>query len=598
MAKSRTSWLYALALPGLFTACLQRGTATTDDVASYTGIDPPGGNESFPVCGDGICDSNETCNQCIDDCGPCGDPPGDPGGDPPVDPSNINIPGVPDLQPMSLLYERARTLGVAPLMAGSPNIDNYLASTRITTRGFPTGALDLQDFMNKLFQGGTWTTTPPGQATSALPPDANGCQQVRVDANYNPEDLVSFDAGAGLLFPSSLQQGVYINLGVGALTPIHIPAPQRNAVSLSSTLFESRVAPTATVSDVNVQIGDMITTAQARGEFLQSTVYFDVVTASTLLEAASKFKVDAKLFGATIGASLDSTSSQQTNTVFVRFTQSLFTVFQDLRGFTPTQGELNAGTLRVADLEALGNAGELGYDNLPTYTRSVTYGRMLLFSVTSTVDKTDLEAAANAVFGKNSASASTSQKSTISKSVIRVFGYGGPGQPQIDAIKAGNWQDYFTLQNVSPGTLKPLGYEIRRLDDQLATMARATSYTERTCPAVIHNVTVQMSDTFDVGTVSVRPNTSATWRPLLQTSGGFGAMDITSQLAGDSDEVKVSIQGGRANIFDTFHAHSTLTVYIDGVVQLVKAFSCNGCHSQDQAILVRVNKFTGEVVLE
>lgn len=598
MLKSRTRWRYALALPGLFTACLQHGTAPTGDIASSTAIDPPGGNEGLPVCGDGVCGPDETCQQCFDDCGPCGDPPGDPGGDPPVDPGNINIPGVPDLQPMAVLYEHAHTLGVAPLIAGSPNIDSYLASTRITTRGFPVGALDLQDFMNKLFQGGSWANPAPGQTTSALPTDPSGCQQVHVDANYNPEDLVSFDAGAGLLFPSSLQQGAYVNLGVGSLTPIHVPATQRNSASLSSTLLESRVAPTATVSDVNVQIANMIQSAQARGEFLQSTVYFDVVTASTLQEAASKFKLDAKLFGATIGASLDSTTSEQHNTVFVRFTQSLFSVFQDLRGFTPTAAEFNPGALRVADLEALGNAGELAYDNLPTYTRSVTYGRMLLFSVTSSVSKSDLEAAANAVFGKNSASASTSQKSTISKSEIRVFGYGGPGQPQIDAIKAGNWQDYFSMQNVAPGTLKPLGYEIRRLDDQLATMARATSYTERTCPAVIHNVTVQMSDTFDVGTVSVRPNTSATWRPLLQTSGGFAAMDITSQLAGDSDEIKVSIQGGRANIFDTFHAHVTLTVYIDGIVQLVKAFSCNGCHSQDQAILVRVNKFTGEVALE
>lgn len=85
MAKSRSSWLYALVSAGLFAACLQGGSATTDDSAasadnaapSSSAFEPrdfgdcTGPSCEFDPCGDGICGPNETCHQCVEDCGLC-----------------------------------------------------------------------------------------------------------------------------------------------------------------------------------------------------------------------------------------------------------------------------------------------------------------------------------------------------------------------------------------------------------------------------------------------------------------------------------------------------------------------------------------------
>jgi len=512
------------------------------------------------------------------------------------DPNVINVPGVPDLQPMSQLYDHAHALGVSPSVAGVPNIDVFLSRAQSIPFAYPIGAISLQDFMTKLFQQGVWSTPAPGQASSPTGIDASGCQTTHVDATYNPEELVSFDAGAGLLFPGSMIQGKYINLGLGSLSQIHVPFTQRNPVGLVASFYSTRTAPSATATDVYSSIGDMIREANATGSLGQSTAYFDVVSASSLLEASYKLKVDAKVFGATIGATFDNSSSRSTNTVFVRYEQNLFTVFQDLRGFLPTPAELNSNTMAVSDLENLGAQNELGYDSLPTYIKSVTYGRMLLFSLTSTVSKTDLEAAANAVFGKNSVSASTTQKATIQNSDVRVFGYGGPGDPQLAAIKAGNWQDYFTLTNVPLSSLKPIGYEVRKFDDQLAAMSRTTSYDERICPSTIHHITAVLSDTYKTGTLSVQTGGGA-WQPVMQTSNGFAQMDITPYLDGSDDQLKISAEVGSTGIFDSSHAHLTLTIYVDGVQRSQVSWSCSHCHSRDPVWVYRVNDYTGEVTL-
>src|SRR5262249_41417824 len=161
------------------------------------------------------------------------------------------------------------------------------------------GAVSLQDFMNKLFQGGTWGTPGTGQSTAPGTPDANGCTLTHVDATYRPDDLVAFDSEHGVLYPGALIQGAYVNLGVGSLSPIHVPYTQRNPVSLVASLFEARTAPTATSSDVYTAIGDMIRQANIDGNVGQSKVHVDVFTASSMLEAATHLKFDAKILGAT-----------------------------------------------------------------------------------------------------------------------------------------------------------------------------------------------------------------------------------------------------------------------------------------------------------
>ncbi|MCY1078753.1 thiol-activated cytolysin family protein [Archangium lansingense] len=505
---------------------------------------------------------------------------------------------------MSDLYARAQALGVPPSVAGVPNIETFLQSGYLGGGSvmslYPTGATSVQDFINKLFQNGIWQNPSSGQTSTVLAPDALGCQLKQVDERYNPEELVSFDAGAGLLFPSALNQGRYVNLGLGALTPLHVPYPQRKPVKLVATFYQTATAPTATSTDVYNSIGQLIQAANAQGAITQSNTYFEMKSASSLEEAAAKFKLDAKILGGNISASFSSTTSTQSNTVFVRFSQSLFTIFQDLQGFTPALGEFNPANFLVSDLNKLGDAGELGYDNLPTYVRAVTYGRMLLFSVSSSTSKAELEAAVNAVYGPFSGSATAQQRKIIQNSQMRLFAYGGPSEPAIAVIKSGVWQDYFTLQNVPLASLKPIGYEVRRLDDQLATMSRTTRYTERVCPGE-RKIRVELSDVYKDAKLYVKKATSTTWQEIMSvsgssSSGGYNSVEINSHLVGADDEIKVVSVVGQPGFLKSYQSRVKLKIFVDGVEKVNQYYSCTYCHSREPVWVYTVNKYTGDVV--
>lgn len=535
-------------------------------------------------CGDGVCDGyyGEDCSSCANDCGTC------------YDPDTIYLPGTPQSAPISDLYAKSESLGVPPMVAGVPNIESYLQNqSSFHTSSYPSGATGVQDFMNRLFQSGIWANTAPGETVTPLAPDANGCQLRRVDAQYNPEELVNFDAGAGLLFPSALNQGQYINLGVGSLSPIHVPFYQRNPVKLVATFWQTGTAPTGTSTDVYSTVGQMIQAAHASGGITPSTAYFEMQSASSLQEAAVKMKLDAKVLGGNISATFNSSNSSQSNTVFVRFTQSLFTVFQDLQGYTPAGAQFN-NSFGVPDLENLGNMGELGYDNLPTYVRAVTYGRMLIFSVTSTSSKSELQTAINAVYGANSGSASYEQKKIINESTLRVFGYGGPAEPQVAAIKSGNWQDYFTMMNVPLSSLKPIGYEVRRMNDQLATMSRTTSYTERTCPGV-HKIRVELSDSYKETRAYIRKTGSTNFDEIMYST-GYASGEINQHLVGSDDELKVTMTVGQPGWLQAYQGRVRLKVFVDGVLKFEDYYSCSHCHSKDPVWVLNVNQYTGDVI--
>lgn len=540
-----------------------------------------------PACGDGACNSGETCGSCERDCGPC------------YDPNIINVSGLPRLRSMAELNARARALGVGSLLAGVPNIEAFLQrqSQNPVFLSYPTDATGVSDFMIKLFQRGSWASTPPGQSETPMPDDAN-CHYRQVDVTYQPDQLVSFDIGAGLLFPSALLQGNYISLGGDSIVPLHVPYVYRNPVYLLGSFYNgsfgtSAISPTSTATDVYTAIGQIIQRAQAEGLYKVADAAMEVTTASSFEEAATKFNLDAKIFGGSVTARFASTRTEQRNTVFVRFQQSLFSIAQDLRGFSPTQAQLG-GNFTVADLQSLGDAGEIGYTNLPTYIRNVTYGRMLLFSLSSIASQSDLEAAANAVYGPNSFSASATQRLIVQNSTMRIFAYGGPFEPAEATIKSGNWQSYFTMTNIPLATLKPLGYEVRRFDDAPAAMSRTTQFTRRICDGA-KTIRVQLSDTYNVGTIFVKPAGSTSYQSVAQTANGFVNVDITPFLAGTSDKIKVQVQVGSTDIFNPSHGHTKIDVFANDVnVKDSPRWSCNRCNSQDVRAFT-VNSVTGQV---
>ena len=530
-----------------------------------------------PPCGDGYCSDSETCSSCEQDCGTC-------------DTSGvINVPGIPEVAPVSEMYARAEALGIPPSVGGVPNIEEFLQSGypggSVSQLGYPTGATSLQDFTNRLFQGGLWRNDPPFQTPGAWAPDAFGCQVRQVNERYNVKELMSFNRAADLLFPSALNQGIYINTGFGGLTPLHVPSVQRKPVKLVGTFSEMATAP-ASVSDVYASIGQMIQTANANGKILRGKVYPEVRSAASLEEVAAKFKVDSGI----LGVSVTPANNSGLNTVFVLARQPLFAVFQDLNGFTPTLAQFDPARFTVTDFNRLGDMNELGYDNLPTYVRYVTYGRLMLFSVSANSPLADLEAAANAFYTNN---ATAQQQAVIQNSVIQIVARAGAGPLQEAELRSyGHWQDSFHLMNVPVASIQPIAYEVRRLDDQLATMSRTTQYMERNCPK-IYNMRLDIVDAYKEARVYHRPGNSNTWTQILGVRGDY-SLNLNPHLVGADDRIQIGFIVGKPDFWTKWNGRITFSAFADDVRKIGPlSDSCKGCNSRDFKAY-KVNKYTGE----
>jgi hypothetical protein len=142
----------------------------------------------------------------------------------------------------------------------------------------------------------------------------------------------------------------------------------------------------------------------------------------------------------------------------------------------------------------------MGPGNLPCYVQSVTYGRMFLYTMTSTSasSASELSAAVNASFGfwSGSGSYTQRQKDLVENSVIRVQAFGGTQQQTMDAIRGIlSRGDYGAILDVIPaGAAVPLSYKIadckRR---ETAVIGDATKYKTRVCtPATKLRFTVSM----------------------------------------------------------------------------------------------------------
>jgi len=132
--------------------------------------------------------------------------------------------------------------------------------------------------------------------------------------------------------------------------------------------------------------------------------------------------------------------------------------------------------------------GTMGPDNQPCYVQSVSYGRMLVYSATSSTaqSSSELKLALEASYGAYSGSANMTQRQRdlVSNSSIEVQVFGGTQEDATstirDIIRSGDYSGF--LRPVPATTAVPLSYRINDLKNrQAAIIGDATKYTVQTC---------------------------------------------------------------------------------------------------------------------
>ena len=154
-------------------------------------------------------------------------------------------------------------------------------------------------------------------------------------------------------------------------------------------------------------------------------------------------------------------------------------------------GDFFAADVTQADFDRQRQLGTMGPGNLPCYVQSVTYGRMLVYTMTSTeaTSAQELQLAVQASYGawEGSGDLDSRQRQLVQNSSIEVQVFGGTQEDQLDAIKqalhTGDFSSF--LVPVPSTTAVPLSYRINDLKNrQPAVIGDATQFSIRECEAV------------------------------------------------------------------------------------------------------------------
>jgi hypothetical protein len=519
------------------------------------------------------------------------------------------------------LNARADALGISREAAAFPDVEDTLARAKGTLntavasgilrpQGYPLNATSRTDFVQKLFANAVWNLPPVGQTPLSSSSDPN-CTRTVISDTYRPDKLVAFGLGEDKFYPGSLIQGRWVNLGGPSMLPISLPASKRKPITLFSPQWNlSQTTTDPTASGVTLAIGTMRDQARSRFPSGVPSVAFlsEVKTASSLEEAMVKFGYDASasVMGLSGSAkqSAEALRTSSLNTVFIQAVEMSYQIAIDLKGERPENG-LPSDSTTVADFEDLGANNDLGYDNLPTYSAVVSYGRKLIVAMESTESTSEMASTLNMTFsglGVNaSTSLSTKQKRVLANSKFSVFQLGGTGNRIVSEadVKNGEWRKFFT-ESRDPFAFTPISYEIIAWDRNPAKFSRTTEYVQRTCTVTpINAYILDLNNIYSHVTVYHTPSGSST--PVQIYAGNQNvSLDLGQFLTGTDDQFRVYVTGDRpSGILSRWQWQVGMVLKKNDDTPLINDnnIGCKGCHSADAARF-RINRATGQITVD
>jgi hypothetical protein len=304
-------------------------------------------------------------------------------------------------------------------------------------------------------------------------------------ASNSFESTVAFVVHASVLWPGATIQGVSLSSGV--LSPI--PLSRAPGVMVLTNVMLGGTQPPSYSKALKQPSLDSAETARQeliRQKLPQDSaakISFSMNQFYSLDHAMLQIGASVEWLSGSARAQLDSSKFSEQNNFIVSFVQAYYTVAWE----TPASPEaVFKSNVHMEDAKLY-----IGPGNPPVYVDSVTYGRMLIFTVSSKTESSELKASLNAAFNSYSVSGSISlsadQKRVLQESEVKVLGLGGPASGVVDLItspdKAQALQAYLrsgqNFSQASPGV--PISYQARYLRDfGIAKVAFTTDYNVET----------------------------------------------------------------------------------------------------------------------
>jgi hypothetical protein len=321
------------------------------------------------------------------------------------------------------------------------------------------------------------------------------CVAVEYDLKRNFDDIIAVGSNATALKPGMIVQGNGVKDGslstIGlARSPISLSInlaladPSRDVANPNSSTIQDAIASLQREADDRLGNLDVI---PAQINFKAESAYS---LQQAMISAGLSVRYSAVLASGSVSGSLQQSSSVKRRSVLVKLLQPMYTIsFADDEKAEPA--DFFAPDLMEADFERQKDQGTMGPGNLPCYVQSVTYGRMVVYSMTTTEATTDeeykLAVQASYGFWSGEGTINTRQQQLVQNSTIEVQVFGGTQGSGLDAIKSALRNGDFSafLQAAPATTAVPLSYRINDLKNrQPAVVGDATKFAIRECEPV------------------------------------------------------------------------------------------------------------------
>ena len=370
------------------------------------------------------------------------------------------------------------------------------------------------------------------------------CQVQPYTLTQNPEQIAMYSPDREILWAGSLIQGKSHRDGLGSL--LGLPISERAPINVSIPSLANddnfRTVDQPTQAEVDQAIGSMIGGATRSGLSTPSTIAFELQTYHSEQQSALQMGLSGRYLGYEGSASGSIDRDVSETTITAQFYQKMYTVVVE-----PPQspGDFFSEDFSEAKLQQQVDQGRIGPNNLPVYVSNIVYGRMMMFSLTSTASEEDIRATMQAGYesigGNVDANLSAKQQEILQQSKIKVTSIGGDDDATLRIIRSGDWSQYFTGENVALSSAAPLSYTFRNLGDgSIASVTEATEYNIKSCTA--RQATPGTFDLRDGATLSVPIST-----PFSTTTAdvdGDGNDDLIFNHRQAANEIAIAFSNG------------------------------------------------------
>ncbi len=292
---------------------------------------------------------------------------------------------------------------------------------------------------------------------------------------------MTFDPSVDVLWPGALIQGKsYQTFDLQEL-PLRQRAPLQ--ITVPALLFGGNTVTVDSpdVASVEAAVGGIVSAAAAANIVPSSSISYTQTAAYSFEQAALSVGVSVSYLGSSVSASLSTSNSSDYHSVMGYFVQKMFTVTVP----EPQHASDLFSGLTQQNIDDAVKAGYLGADNLPVYVSSVTYGRIMMFELSSRASTEDIQAALNAEYSGLLTSVSISAKYSDllsnGSTTFHVVTVGGDAANAEAMIKSGDPTLFFD-SSPSVTTAVPISYVLRNLaDNSVALVSETSDYTVKSC---------------------------------------------------------------------------------------------------------------------